>query len=249
MPELPASVRVAVWASAALAGRLPLAEVAARALPDIDHVVGLEATLRLWRDLGEQVVLVALPRPGDVSGMPRAGPELLDAATAAQEMVFVPGVGAAMVPTIEPYGPEGDQGWAASWTAYDAEPTPVHRVQAVDLAQVELGLRQDLAALTAQLAAVPGAPIFAGLAESLARDRLDRQWGMPSAVPARVLRVVDLAGSVLTLADAGRVGELHTVDSSSTLQREQIMARLCALSAQAVAAASNVAALHLAGWR
>lgn len=249
MPELPASVRVAAWASAALAGGLPVAQVAARALPDLDHVVGLESTLRLWHDLGEQVVLVALPRPGDVSGMPRGGAELLDAATTAEEMVFVPGVGAAMVPRIEPYGPEGDQGWQASWTAYDAEPTPVHRVQAVDLSQVELSLRQDLAALTAELAAVPGAPVSAGIAESLARDRLDCQWGMPPAVPARVLRVVDLAGSTLALADAGRDSGLHTVDSASTLQRERIMTRLADRAAQALAAATNVAVLHLAGWR
>ncbi len=249
MPVLPASVRVAVWASSAFAGGLPVADVAARALPDIDHVTGLSDTLDLWRDLGEQVVLVALPRPGDVSGMPRGGPDLLDAATSAEEVVFVPGVGAAMVPVIEPYGPEGDQGWQASWTTYDAEPSPVHRVQAVDLSQVELSLRQDLAALTAELAAVPGAPVSPGLGESLARDRLDTQWGMPSAVPARVLRVIDLAGSTLTLAEAGRDSELHTVDSASTLQRERIMTRLADRASVALAAATNVAALHLAGWR
>ncbi|MGI8948910.1 MAG: hypothetical protein ACR2FV_13255 [Ornithinimicrobium sp.] len=249
MPELPASVRVAVWASAAFAGQLPVGQVAARALPDLDHVVGLEATLTLWRDLGEQVVLVALPRPGDVAGMPRCGPELLDAATTAQELVFVPGVGAAMVPTIEPYGPQDDQGWQAGWTAYDAEPTPVHRVQAVDISQVELSLRQDLTAITAELAAVPGAPVGAGLAETLARDRLDTQWGMPAAVPARGMRVIKLAGSVLTLAEAGRDTAVQTVDSSSTLQRERIMARLADRAARALADATNVAVLHLAGWR
>lgn len=249
MPELPASVRVAVWASSALAGRLPVAQVAARALPDLDHVVGLEATLTLWRDLGEQVVLVALPRPGDVSSMPRGGTDLLDAATTAQEMVFVPGVGAACVPTITAYGPEGDQGWQADWTAYDAEPTPAHRVQQVDLSQVELSLRQDLAAITTELAAVPGAPVGAELTEALTRDRMDAQWGMPSEVPRRALRVIELSGSVLTLAEAGQDTRLQTVDSSSTLQRERILAGLAGRAAQSLAAATNVAALHAAGWR
>lgn len=249
MTELPASVRVAVWASAALAGRLPVPQVAARALPDLDHVVGLEATLRLWQDLGEQVVLVALPRPGDVSGMPRGGGDLLDAATRALEMVFVPGVGAAMVPTIEPYGPQGDQGWQASWTAYDAEPTPAHRVQQVDASQVELSLRQDLATITTELAAVPGAPLGGAVAEALTRDRLDAQWGLPPQVPPRVLRVIELSGSVLAMAGAGRDTRLQTVDSSSTLQRERILARLADRAASALAAATNVAALHLAGWR
>ena len=46
----------------------------ARAHPDLDHVTGDPgARLDLWRDFGESAVLVALPRPGDLTGMPRAG--------------------------------------------------------------------------------------------------------------------------------------------------------------------------------
>ena len=36
--SLPASVRLALWATASYAGRLPLEEVMDRALPDVDHV-------------------------------------------------------------------------------------------------------------------------------------------------------------------------------------------------------------------
>jgi hypothetical protein len=72
---------------------------------------------------------------------------------------------------------------------------------------------------------------------------------MPAAVPARGMRVIELAGSVLTLAEAGRDTAVQTVDSSSTLQRERIMARLADRAARALADATNVAVLHLAGWR
>ena len=51
------------------------------------------------------VVLVALPRPGDLSGMPRGSADLVAAATEAGECVFVPGIGGALVPTIEPSAP------------------------------------------------------------------------------------------------------------------------------------------------
>jgi hypothetical protein len=51
---LPASVRVALRGTAALAGRVPLAEVRDRALPDLDACTGLLEQLGLWRDLGER---------------------------------------------------------------------------------------------------------------------------------------------------------------------------------------------------
>ena len=69
MPELPASVRVAAWVTHAWAGGVTLTEAVERALPDVDHTEGLVEQLRLWRDLGEAAVLVALPSPGDLAGL------------------------------------------------------------------------------------------------------------------------------------------------------------------------------------
>ena len=54
MSSLPASVRLALWATASYAGRLPLEEVMDRALPDVDDVRGDVDRLALWRDLGER---------------------------------------------------------------------------------------------------------------------------------------------------------------------------------------------------
>ncbi|WP_141785173.1 hypothetical protein [Ornithinicoccus hortensis] len=249
MAVLPASVRVALWASAAFAGRVPVEDVADRAMPDLDHCTGLTDRLGLWRDLGEQVLLVALPRPGDLTGMPAGPPEMVTAALDAEELVFVPGVGGALVPTIEEFGPPGDRGWQARWTGYDADPVPSHVVQAVALPDVELALRRAAADLTGRLAETSGAPLAGEGLERLARRTVAQDWGVPEGLPSRAVRVIELAGSLTSLAEIGLDGRLQSVDSSTTLQRERILQELHDRAAQALVAATNVAALHLAGWR
>ncbi len=249
MADLPASVRVALWSTAALAGGLDLKEVPHRAMPDLDHVEGLLPQLSLWRDLGERLVLVALPRPGDLTSMPSGPAALVAAATEAEELVYVTGLGGALVPDIREFGPEGDQGWEARWTAYDADPVPQHVVQQLSLPDVELQLRREIGALTSELGNAPGQPLSGHGLENAVREGLDTDWGLPDNLPPRAVRVVELAGAITGLAAAGLDHRLHSVDSSSTLQREQILRRLHDHASHALVAAVNVAALHLAGWR
>lgn len=253
---LPASVRVALWGTAALAGRVPLEEVRDRALPDLDACAGLLEQLGLWRDLGERVVLVALPRAGDVTGLPPGGPELLAAATRAQECVLVPGLGGALVPHLEQFGPPGDQGWSVRWQAFPADPLPTHRVEALDLGQVELALRSGLAEQTAALAQVGGVPFGGGAEVSSARARaavragtLRGPWGLPDGVPPRAVRVVDLAGTVLELTDAGLDDGAQSLDVATTTARTRALRDLQGAATRALADATNAAALSLAGWR
>lgn len=251
--ELPASVRVSLWATLVLAGELPAVDLPRRALPDIDETTGLVEAVTLWRDLGERVVLVALPRPGDLGGMPRASPELVAAATRAEECVFVPGLGSALVPLLEVFGTTSDQGWIVRWQGHAADPVPTHRVEALDLGQTELTLRTELAELTAELASA-GAPPFGEVAERGAqRARAVRagagRWGLPDGLPPRAVRVVDLAGTVLGLTDAGLDTAHASVDATSMARRTQVLQRLQSHAARALADATNVAALHLAGWR
>lgn len=249
MAVLPASVRVALWATAALAGRLRPEEVAGRALPDLDHCDGLAPRLDLWGGLGERIVLVALPRPGDLTSMPKGPAELLAAATEAEELVYVPGLGGALVPTIEQYGPEGDQGWQARWTAFDADPVPLHVVEQLALPDVELQLRRDIAALTEELVATSGRPLRSHGLDDAVRDGLDADWGLPEGLPPRALRVVGLAGAITTLAETGLDHRLQSADSSSTLDRERILRALHDRASHALVSATNAAAMHLAGWR
>lgn len=249
MADLPASVRVALWSTAALGGRLALDQVPERAMPDLDHVDGLLPHLRLWRDLGERVVLAALPRAGDLRSMPRGPADLIAAATAAEELVYVTGLGGALVPEIQQFGPEGDQGWAAHWVAFDSDPVPQHVVQQLSLPDVELELRREVAALTEQLASSPGQPLSGHGLEGAVRGRMDASWGLPEGLPPRAIRVIELAGAITGLAGAGLDHRLHSIDSSSTLQREQILRQLHDAASRALVAATNVGALHLAGWR
>ncbi|AXH95170.1 hypothetical protein [Ornithinimicrobium avium] len=250
--ELPASVRAALWGTEVLRGRLPARDLPRRALPDVDATFGLVEQVRLWRDLGERTLLVALPRPGDLAGMPQGSPDLLAAATRAEECLFVPALGGALVPELETFGPAGDRGWRATWTAHPAAPVPTHRVEALDLGQTELRLRQDLAALTEELVSA-GAPPFGAVADrsgARAREagRGTAVWGLPDRVPPRTLRVVQLAGTVLAMADAGLESAPHSVDTVSVVRRDEVLRRLRSLASRALAEATNAAALHL-GYR
>lgn len=242
-------MRVALWTSAAYAGQVALDDVPHRALPDIDHCTGLAERIGLWRDLGEQVLLVALPRPGDLTSMPKGPVEFVAAATASEELVFVPGVGGALVPTVEEFGPEGDRGWQVRWSGYDTAPVPSHVVQGVALPDVELQLRREVGALTAELAAGSFTPMSGHDLESVARRAVDQAWGVPAGLPPRAIRVIELAGTITSLAGLGLDRRLQSIDSSGTLQRERILQQLHDRAAHALVAATNVASMHLAGWR
>ena len=142
--ELPASVRLALWVTAAWRGDLPTRDALARSFPDLDHVAGDLARLDVWRDLGEGALFVALPRPGDVSGMPRASTAATAHAAEAGECVYVAGIGGVLVPTLSTFGPEGDVGHRVDWTAYEADPVPRHRLEMLDLRDVERTLMTRL---------------------------------------------------------------------------------------------------------
>jgi len=100
--------------------------------------------LSLWRDLGERAVLVALPRPGNLAGMPHGSAELIAAATDAGECVYVPGIGAALVPTIEKLRPGRRPRHRVTWSVYNCEPVPTHALEALSLSEIEQEFRQEL---------------------------------------------------------------------------------------------------------
>ncbi len=249
MPVLPASVRVALWATEAFSGRLPLEKVGSLSLPDIDDISGLTPMLQVWRDVGERVVMVALPRPGSFAGMPTGPASLSAAAQAAEEVVFVPGLGGALVPEITEYGPREDRGWRANWTAYPSDPLPAHVAQALDLADVQLRLRTTIAEVSEQLSMTPGSPLAGAATELMARRRLQQDWGMPSTAPRRATQVIELAGSVLAMADIGLDDQMQSIDSSNTQTRERLLRALHAEGVAALVTGTNVAVQHMAGWR
>ncbi len=250
--ELPASVRLALWVTSAWRGEIVLREALARAFPDVDHVDGDLSRLELWHDLGEQAVFVALPRPGDVTRVPRTSPEALAHATAAGECVYAAGLGGLLVPTLTEFGPEGDVGLRVDWTTYDAEPVARHRLEMLDLGEVERTLTAAVRQHADRLEDVGGAP-WGDHHRAAAEASLERGlWGLPPATPARALRIIALAAQASAMADlAGRVGQLApgTVDVTTSASREVVLRALVADADAALTDAANVAIMAVAGWR
>lgn len=250
--ELPASVRLALWVTAAWSGDLPTREALARSFPDVDHVAGDLARLDVWRDLGEGALFVALPRPGDVSGMPRASTAATAHAAEAGECVYVAGIGGLLVPTLTSFGPEGDVGLRVDWTAYDAEPVPRHRLEMLELRDVERTLMTRLAEHTARLTDIGGQP-WGREARAAAESALDtRLWGVPRTTPGRALRIMSLAGTASQLANrAGSLTALGSdgVDTPTMTSRSSALRSLGGDADTALAEATNVAVMSLAGWR
>lgn len=250
MSVLPVSVRLALWATAAYAGQLRIEDVSDRAHPDIDHVVGDLHRLSLWHDMGERAVLVALPRPGNLSGMPRGSPELIAAATEAGECVYVPSLGGALVPAFEHFGPAGDRGTQVTWTAYDCDPVPTHILEALSLNEIELRLRQDLLEATARIDALDIKPWNAML-RSLADDLGASVWGLPSGLPRRAQSIMATAAQIGVATDLGLsiYAESQVLTSQLTGQRRRLLTDLSAIADTAMASAATVAALWMAGLR
>ncbi len=251
MSALPVCVRLALWATAAYSGQLPVEEVAGRAHPDLDHVASDLGRLSLWLDLGERVVLVALPRPGNLSGMPRGSAELIAAATEAGECVFVPSVGGALVPTIEQFGPAGDQGNQVTWTAYDSDPVPAHTLEALSLNEIELGLRRELMERTLAIEALD-ATLWAGnQLRSMADERSISRWGLPAGLPRRATNVITMAALVGVAIELGLSvqAQSQVLTGAAAEQRRLLLTALDAAADHALAGAATVAALSLAGLR
>jgi hypothetical protein len=250
---LPASVRLALWTTAAWAGGSELESAIASALPDVDHVAGDLDRLATWRDLGERALLVALPSPGDLTGMPGAPVDVQGAAAAAGECVYVPGVGGVLVPTITAYGLETgsalDSGTRVDWRAHNADPVPRHRIEALDTSQLERQLREELADATEALDQVGGRPFSAETARELADAALGGRWGLPPGLPARAHRVMVLAGTVGRIADVALDGPDDALSSGTARSRRVLLRRLQRAADIALADAANASCAVLAGWR
>lgn len=249
MSTLPAAVRLSLWATSAWAGHVDLDEALRRALPDVDDVSGDLERLATWQDLGERVLACALPRAGDVTGLPRGNPDLTAAAIDAGECVFVPALGGALVPTVSTYGAAGDEGTAVRLTAYDCAPTPVHRLEELHESQIERVLRQRLAESTQLLLDLDVQPWAGSPLRAMADDRVAlRQWGLPPGLPGRALRILQTAGTVGAAMDLA-LEHSPAVDSATDEARHRVLRDLQAEADVAMAQATTIAALGLAGLR
>jgi hypothetical protein len=251
MSVLPLCVRLALWATAAYAGRLSVEGAVERAHPDLDHVTGDLDRLSLWRDLGERAVLVALPRPGNLSGMPQGSADLIAAATDAGECVYVPGIGGALVPRIEKYGRAGDEGSRVSWSAYDCEPVPRHALEALSLSEIAQGFGLELMEHTNAIEGLDAKPWGGSQFRSLADELTTGQWGLPDGLPSRAVNIITMAAVVGTATELGLSDEAESeiLTGAVAQKRRMLLNGLDAVADTAMAAAATVAALSMAGLR
>ncbi|HYN30670.1 MAG TPA: hypothetical protein VES95_12515 [Dermatophilaceae bacterium] len=255
MPELPASVRLALWVTGAWAAGEPLATAVARALPDAEPASGVVARLALWHELGERAVLVALPASGDLTAVPGASRETRYAVVAAGECLLAPALGAVLVPTLTVHGPGGsrpagtlDRVTVLDLGAHSADPVPRHRVEALDARAAARGLLQEVGRSTAALERVGGTPFDARSAHASAGHPTAAEWALPSRLAPRVLEAVRLAGAVGTAARAGLEGPHDAVDAVTREARDGILRSLARAADVALAEATNAGVAALAGW-
>lgn len=252
MPVLPASVRLALWTTLSWQGRLDPGRVLSRALPDVDHVAGDLGRLELWHELGERALFVALPRPGDTTRLPRSSPAGIAHAVEVGECAFVASLGGLLVPTVTEYGSVDDMGIRIDWTAYDAEPTARHRLEMLDLREIERDLVASVTRHTAEFEATGGTPWdehHRAAAEGAVRRSV---WGLPDDTPERAVRLITMAARVGALVDAAgadRVVARGPVAAVDTDRRERLLRSLAADADLALGEATNVAVMALAGWR
>ncbi len=258
MPALPLSVRFALWATTALrtgpAAALDVGVAVAAAHPDLDHVTGDPgARIELWRDFGESAVLVALPRPGDLTGMPHTGLDASGAAATAGECVFVAGMGGLLVPTISTFGPVDDEGRQAQWSAYDSEPVPRYQLEALSLRDLDRELAQAVRDGADALEAVEGRPWSSAPREDTERrlgSRAMTRLGVPDDTSPRALRAMLSAARVGVIVDEGlRLAATPTLDLYSSGRREMGLRSLQTVADRVLAGAANLAVMELAGWR
>lgn len=241
MPELPASVRIALWVTSAWTRGEALESAIDAALPDIDAVGPGVRTLDLWHDLGERTVLVALPTPGDATSLPTCGPDALAAAVEVEECLVAPGLGALLVPTWSTFGAPGargpDTGTRLDWTAYDCSPVPTHRVEALDPRESTRLLTTTVLEMTEQLDALGGQPFDAASAREAMPGA--STWALPDELPGQVLRAITFAAAISTAAAAGLDGPQDGPDGWTLQRRQDLLRDLRRVAERALVDATN----------
>jgi hypothetical protein len=158
-----------------------------------------------------------------------------------------------LVPAISTFGagPEGglDVGTRVDWTAYDAQPVPRHRVEALEPSQLERHLREEIRIATEAIDRVGGRPFGAGAARELADAALGGRWGLPAGMPSRAARVIALAGTIDTVVDVALTAGDGALTAAEAGARHTLLLRLQRASEHTLADATNAACAVLAGWR
>lgn len=248
VPDLPRSVRLAAWGGAVLRATtspdLALDAIVGTDLThDVDGMPGepdplpLLLALGRLRALGATGLVLALPVPGDVAGLP-GPPELNAEALEAREAVLVRGTAPmsyAMVPAVEAAGSASAR---VQWRLRPAAPSRVTAVPS--LPEADRALKEALAEATEQLVRLDVARWRPEVLETLSRMREAAEEAvLPPDYPARADRVLGSARRVAAILALARPDPGAAVSAGAIAMRSEVLTRLEAVVRHAVVAAVN----------
>ncbi|TDE09948.1 hypothetical protein [Jiangella asiatica] len=249
MVTLPRSARLAAWSAAWLRGDAALDDVVARVhgddephdavdVPGTAGTAGLGEALVALRAAGARSLRVALPAPGDPTGL--GGPADLNGyAVDAGEAVIADGAPYALVPDVRAFGPPGDQGHFVTWMCRTADPAPA----GPPLAEADRELTATLMAAGSTLTDldVPSwRPEVAALLDDIRSNRESEP--LPRGFPAQAQTVAARSSRLLAVVRFALGDDGGAVTAGAAATRRSALAPLERASRAALAAACNALA-------
>jgi hypothetical protein len=249
MVTLPRSARLAAWGTAWLHREVSVDDVVRRVqgddephdvadVPGSVHAVALAEALPLLHTAGATSFRVALPAPGDPSGL--AGPpELTGDAVDAGEAVLTVGAPYALIPDVQAFGPPGDQGHVVTWRCRDAAPPP----RGESLSEAQHALAQALLQAGDVLTDLDVAAWRPEVATLLA-DLRTGQTGepLPRGFPPQAQTLAARSARLLAVVGFALDDDGGAVSAAAARSRRDALAPLERVARHALSAACNVLA-------
>lgn len=242
MPDLPAAARLVAWGNACLSGAVSPDEAADRVtgptdsthrvfgLPGETGAVSMTYALARLRALGVTSMRLALPRPGDVSGLP--GPPAFN------ERALASGAAALAAGPI-PLGLLDET--RGAWTVHHVEPDARTPVQ---LAEAERELNSVIRTATGRLVHLDVARWHPAAADVLAHQAAQgARSPLPGTASPRAAQVIDCALRLMAIVEVARADDGAAVSASEMAARREALRDIETAARRAVEAACSAPAL------
>jgi len=237
VPALPAAARLVAWGNACLTGAASPDEAAARVtgptdathrvfgLPGESSGVSMTYALARLRAVGVTSMRLALPRPGDVSGLP--GPPSFN------ERALATGAAALAAGPI-PLGllDESRGAWTVHQVDHDIRTPP-------SLADAERDLHNVMRTATARLVHLDVARWQPAAADVLAHQAQGMLSPLPATADPRAARVLDTAVRLLSIVEVARADDGAAVSAAEMASRQEALRDIETAARRAVEAACS----------
>jgi hypothetical protein len=242
VPDLPAAARLVAWGNSFLTGAVSPDEAAERVtgptdathrvfgLPGETGGVSMTYALARLRALGVTSMRLALPRPGDVSGLP--GPPSFN------ERALASGA-AALAAGPTPLGLLDET--RGAWTVHHVEPDSRTPLQLED---AERELNAVIRTATGRLVHLDVARWHPAAADVLAHQASQgTRSPLPATAPPRAAHVIDTALRLLAIVEVARADDGAAVSASEMAARREALREVETAARRAVEAACSAPAV------